>query len=393
MLRVMSDFLSAADGQKVTLLGLLDMSAAFDCVDHTILLRRLQQGFGLAGDVINWIRSFLTGRTQQVVYNGTMSTVQPVHFGVPQGSVLGPILYILYTTELELIVERCGMKLHQYADDCQIYVSVKVKDREDPAAAAAVNKLSKCLTDVNCWLSASRLRLNPAKTQVMWLGSSQQLRKVDINEISILATSIKVSETARDLGVMIDSQMSMATHVSALCRSCYYQLRQLRPVAESLSVDASKALVHAFVSSRLDYCNSLLYGIADGLLLKLQSIQNAAARLITRARRRDHITPVLRELHWLPVRQRIKFKVACFAYQSLSNQAPEYLSADCRLVTGSLRSADTRTCIVPRTQNSFGDRSFSTSGPYLWNTLPKDIRQADISYFHFRRLLKTFLFQ
>jgi hypothetical protein len=393
MLRVMSDFLSAADGQKVTLLGLLDMSAAFDCVDHTILLRRLQLGFGLSGDVINWIRSFLTGRTQQVVYNGTLSTAQPVHFGVPQGSVLGPILYILYTTELEGIVERCGMKLHQYADDCQIYVSVKLRDREDPAAAAAVNRLSACLIDVNRWLSSSRLRLNPAKTQVMWLGSSQQLQKVNITDISILSTSVKVNETARDLGVTIDSQLSLTAHVSMICRSCYYQLRQLRSVTDSLSVDASKALVHAFVSSRLDYCNSLLYGIADGLLQKLQSVQNAAARLITRSRRRDHIAPVLRELHWLPVRQRIKFKVACLVFQSLSNQAPEYLSADCRLVTGSLRSADTRTCAVPRTHNSFGDRSFSTSGPYLWNTLPKDIRQADISYIHFKRLLKTFLFQ
>ena len=152
-------------------------------------------------------------------------------------------------------------------------------------------------------------------------------------------------------------------------------------------------LVHAFISSRLDYCNSLLYGIADGLLQKLQSIQNAAARLITRARRQDHITPVLRELHWLPVRQRIKFKVACLVFQSLSNQAPDCLIADCRLVTGSLRSADTRTCAVPRTHNGFGDRSFSTSGPCLWNTLPKDMRQADVSYTHFKRLPKTSLFQ
>ena len=140
------------------------------------------------------------------------------------------------------------------------------------------------------------------------------------------------------------SQMSMAAHVSALCRSCHYQLRQLRSVIGSLPADASKVLVHAFISSRLDYCNSLLYGIADGLLQKLQSIQNAAARLITRARRRDHITPVLRELHWLPVRQRIKFKVACLVFQSLSSHAgtgKDYLIADCRLVAGTRRSVDT----------------------------------------------------
>jgi len=388
MLRVLSDFLTAADGRKITLLSLLDMSAAFDCVDHVILLRRLELGFGLTDDVIKWIRSFLTGRTQQVAYNGTMSTTQPVLFGVPQGSVLGPILYVLYTAELERIVDRHEMKLHQYADDCQIYVSVPVSD-----ASVAADRLSACLADVNRWMSASRLRLNPSKTQVMWLGSRQQLQKVDISDISVLATAVRVTEVARDLGVMIDSQMSLAAHVSAVCRSGFHQLRQLRPLVGSLSADATKTLVHAFVSSRLDYCNSLLYGIADGLLQKLQSIQNAAARLVTGSRRCDHITPVLRELHWLPVRQRIKFKVACFVFQSLSSQAPDYLSDDCRLVTGSLRSADSRTCLVPRTYNRFGDRSFTASGPHLWNTLPKDIRQADLCYANFKRQLKTFLFR
>ena len=152
-------------------------------------------------------------------------------------------------------------------------------------------------------------------------------------------------------------------------------------------------LVHAFISSRLDYCNSLLYGITDGLLQKLQSVQNAAARLVTGARRRDHITPVLRDLHRLPVRQRIAFKIACVVFQSLSGQAPEYLINDCRLVTGSRRSSDSRMCCVPRTHNRFGDRSFTASGPHLWNSLPKDLRQADLSYEHFKRQLKTHLFR
>jgi hypothetical protein len=192
---------------------------------------------------------------------------------------------------------------------------------------------------------------------------------------------------------VIDSQLSLAAHVSALSRSGYYQLRQLRSVVNLLSGGASRLLVHAFISSRLDYCNSLLHGIADGLLQKLQSVQNAAARLVTGARRWDHITPVLRELHWLPVRQRIEFKLACLVFQSLSGQTPEYLSSGCHLVTGSLRSADSRTCIVPRTHNRFGDRSFSVSGPRLWNSLPTVLRQTTVEYNSFKRQLKTFLFR
>jgi Reverse transcriptase (RNA-dependent DNA polymerase) len=186
--------------------------------------------------------------------NGTRiaCSISLVFFGVPLGSILGPILYVLYIAELESIVDRHEMKLHQYADDCRIYVIVPVSD-----ASAAVDRLSACLADVNRSLSASRLRLNLSKTQVMWLGSHQQLQQVDISEISVLATVVRVTEVARDLGVMTNSEMSLAAHVSAVRRSGFHQLRQLRPLVGLLSVDATKTLVHAFVSSRLDHHHHL----------------------------------------------------------------------------------------------------------------------------------------
>ena len=134
--------------------------------------------------------------------------------------------------------------------------------------------------------------------------------RVDCHDVLVLGTHVAISDTARDLGVVIDRELSLAAHVTAVCRSGYNQLRQLRPVVRSLSVNATKTLVQAFISCRLDYCNSLLFGISDGLLRRLQSVQNAAARLVTGARRCDHITPVLRQLHWLPVRQRVVFKIA-----------------------------------------------------------------------------------
>ena len=154
-------------------------------------------------------------------------------------------------------------------------------------------------------------------------------------------------------------------------------------------------LVQAFISCRLDYCNSLMSGMADSLLQKVQSVQNAAARLVSGASRRDHITPVLRELHWLPVRQRIHFKLGCLMYKSLSGQTPQYLADDVQLVADSgrrrLRSARYRTCVVPRTHNSFGHRSFSAAGPRVWNALPPELRH-DISFGLFRRKLKSHSF-
>ena len=136
----------------------------------------------------------------------------------------------------------------------------------------------------------------------------------------------------------------------------------LRQAVWSLSEDASKTLVQAFVSCRLDYCNSLFFGISEGLMNRLQSVQNAAARLVTGTRRSDHISPVLRQLHWLPVRQRVDFKVATLVHQSLSGISPSYLANDCRLVADArerrLRSTASRTCIVTRTYSTFGDRAF-----------------------------------
>ena len=162
MLRVWSDILTAADTRQVTLLGLLDLSAAFDCVDHDLLLHRLQLSFGLTGVVLEWIRSFLTDCTQEVAYGSQLSARQPLLFGVPQGSVLGSLLYVLYTAELTHVVARHGMNLHQYADDSQVYISVVVRN-----TASAVLRFSACVAGVNDWMRASRLRLNAAKTQVM----------------------------------------------------------------------------------------------------------------------------------------------------------------------------------------------------------------------------------
>jgi len=165
-------------------------------------------------------------------------------------------------------------------------------------------------------------------------------------------------------------------HIAALCRTGFYQLRQIRPAIRSLTTDAAKTIVQAFIACRLDWCNSLLYGVPENLLRKVQSVQNAAARLLTNTRRRVHITPVLRQLHWLPVERRVKFKIACLAHQSIT----------------SLNSTDIPILPTFNSSLSMVDRSFAVAGPHVWNSVPATIRQIT-SNGQFRQHLKTHLFR
>ena len=246
-------------------------------------------------------------------------------------------------------------------------------------------------------MASNRLKLNEDKTQVIWLGTRQQLSKVTTHVLTLPNATVQFSGVVNDLGVLLDSQLTMADHVAALSRSCFFQLRQLRSIKQSLSSEATTKLVHAFISSRLDYCNSLLVGVTGQLLHRLQVIQNAAARLVTGATRYEHMTPVLRSLHWLPVRRRITFKIAVTVYKCLHGLAPPYLTECCTLTSSDagrhhLRSAYTRQLIIPRTRTSYGDCSFAVHGPVVWNCLPHDLRSTDLSLATFRNRLKTFLF-
>ena len=189
------------------------------------MLHGLEVAFGLTNTTLEWIRSFVTDRTQQVSYCGRLSPIQRVLFGVPQWSVLSPLLYVLYTAKLELIVACHGLRLHIYADDCQVYLNMSVED-----VPVAVSKFAACVVDINAWLSACRLRLNAAKTQLFWIGLIQLLDRVDCHNVLVLGTCVAISDTARDLGVVIDRELSLAAHVTAVCLSGYNQLCQLRLV-------------------------------------------------------------------------------------------------------------------------------------------------------------------
>ena len=236
-------------------------------------------------------------------------------------------------------------------------------------------------------MSSNWFKLNTDNTQLIWSGSRHRLQEVGVNAVHLGANAINFQTTVGNLGVTIDSQMTMTAHVRRICRTSFHQLRQLRTVRRSLSSEACTVLVHAFVTSRLDYCNSLLAGISDSLLLHLQSILRVADCLFMRKGKFDPIpisNDIRDHLHWLPIPQRVQFKLGLLVYKCLHGGAPPYLAE--MLVQNSdvpalrsLRSTARGCLVIPRTKtDTIGPRSFATADPTFWNSLPTHLRDDSI---------------
>lgn len=239
----------------------------------------------------------------------------------------------------------------------------------------------------------NRLMINDGKTVFMLIGNAPHLKKLSIDSINVGSESISVSEGSKNLGVTFDSAMSMKSHINTVCQSGYYHLRNIARVRKCLTSNACITVVHAFISSRLDYCNTLLVGVPQCHLNKLQRLQNSAARLITFTRKYEHITPVLYDLHWLPVRERIQFKILLLTYKALHGKAPAYIAEmlsyrDSR----SSRYMDSVPLHVPKVSRvTFGGRCFSVVAPTMWNKLPLAIRNST-TVESFKSKLKTHIF-
>ena len=220
------------------------------------------------------------------------------------------------------------------------------------------------------------LQLNESKGEIILFGSTTAVANI---KAGLGSLSLLVKPQVRNLGVLFDSDLRFNKQVSAVVSSCFYQLRTISKIKSFLSSQHLQRVIIMLIFSRIDYCNSLLSGIAKGTINRLQLVMNAAARLLTRTKMREHITPVLASLHWLPVEYRIKFKTLMFVFKALNGLAPHYISEliDYASKARSLRSEDKKLLKVPRSNLvTRGDRAFAVAAPQLWNDLPLDIKTA-----------------
>ena len=332
VIAVHNDFARNVDWtDQVSVLVLLDSNAAFDTVDHNIFLDILEYRFGITGLVLKWYQSYLADRTPTFQVGLDRSIAFIIDCSIPQGSVLGPLKFVAYIEELPSVIETYELAHHLYSDDTRIADHFQLTQ-----AAAAITNIEHCVESVHVWCTAKRLQLkptkrlqlnptkrlqlnptkrlqlNPTKSEIIWFGSRTSLHHLHGVHLGlhICADIITPFFVVLDLGVLLNSELSMISHVTKISSVCYYQLRHLKQVRRVLGENITARLVSTFVISRMDYCNAILAGLPQSTMAPFQRVQNAAVRMFKSLGSRDHITEARRNMHGLHIKYRVVIRRA-----------------------------------------------------------------------------------
>ena len=274
--------------------------------------------------------------------------------------------FSLFISPIAHIVSSYGLLQQQYADDTRLYVAISKDNYNTPVA-----KLELCLSTLHTWFCYNGLALNPDKSEAIMFGTTQRSRSLPITStINVAGTLVQVSNQIRILGVTLDSRLSFDAHISALSKSYLYHTRALRHVRSNLTLDSSKNIACSLVGCSLDYAKSTLVGISAKNVSRLQCLQSTLARVVTCQRGRISISNTLQELHWLPIKWRIDYKVATLTYKLLVNQHLRSRITSKIFRRAQRSSADDRQLEPCLSHTKIGSRAFRCAAPAIWNCLP-----------------------
>ena len=383
--KVTNDLLLACDQKTPTLVMFLDLSAAFDTVDQEKLLDILHDDIGVRGMALEWFDAFLRNRTQKVKIGDEYSSEVNLDYGVAQGSILGPKLFNIYTKPFPSELKVLSISVEGYADDNQLLKKFNLVFQFE-VLGEGINETFKV---IERWMLENFLKLNGGKTQIMIVLPECMKSELIINGTFINGSCIRFVESAKNLGVYIDSTLSMDGQVQKVVSSCFGTIRLLSRIKYFLTIEQLQVLVCSLILSIMDYCNLLYYGLSAKNLDKLQSVQNSAARLVCKVNGYDKVSSgeLCKKLHWLKVRERVVYKVLITVFKCLNGSAP----VDLRELLHLTRSSRSKKLESKKCNGVMGDRAFSVCGPRLWNALPVRLRLVE-ELDDFKKDLKTYLF-
>ena len=373
--------LSKVSKKTSVLMISLDLSSAFDTVQHDILINILKNSFQFSGTVANFFDSYLRNRTMKVLIPNALSESIKQETGVPQGSILGPILFLLYLSPLFDKLDELKCVYHFYADDSQFFF--EVTDRQlEPTYEEILGEIELCFTSL-------KLKLNKDKTDIIvfkhTLNRSFSLQVTPFGDPLIEKQRIKI------LGFLLDTSLSLEDQISSVRKSCFYYLRKLFSCRQFLDKELKTLFVRCYVLSRLDYCNVLYLGLPESKLKKLQNVQNVAPRFVFNQPRFSRTSELMKKLHWLPIKQRIQYKAGCLMHKVKHGKPPTYLKDLFQLNSSSSNPSRRELFQVPAVKTNYEKRAFMNSGCYYWNSLPSYVRNES-NYKCFKTMLKTLLF-
>ena len=386
LLKAVNDLLLACDNQMPSVVMLLDLSAAFDTVDQIKLLEILEVEIGIKGTALKWFASFLLNRTQKVKIGDDHSAITNLLYGVAQGSVLGPPLFNIYIRPLRRFLQVTFFTLFGFADDHQL-----IKSFLPIFQVHALGKdIQLCFDKISDFMCEFFLKLNANKTKILVIMPPSLAHEVRIKGTFVDGTCIRFVHSAKNLGIILDEELSFSKQITKLVKSCYFTIRNLSRIQPFLTLQQLQTFVCACIFSQLDYCNALYFGINENLINKIQSVQNSAVRLLKKKSGQFGVSThaYIRKCHWLRVRERIMFKLCLLMHKGMHHRnSPLWLQ---NLISFNVSERTLKLVQLPF-KSAYGKRSFTRTGPRLWNLLPAKVKDhSDTTVFN--TALKTFLF-
>ena len=386
LLKCTNDWYLNIENGTYTSVTFIDLKKAFDTVNHEILINKLKL-YGVAGKELRWFQSYLSNRKQCCKVNGKLSDLGEVTCGVPQGSCLGPLLFIIYINDLPLSIKHS--QVNMYADD----TSLSFSSNSISTINEKVNEDLECL---NTWLAGNKLSLNVAKTNSIVIGSRKKVK--DIQRTSAIKPSlvirdeeISMIEHTKYLGVHVDQYLSWDAHNAEMIKKISRALGMIRHAKQYLPLSVLQTMYRSMVEPYFRFCCPV-WGVCGATALnKLQKLQNRAARIVTNSPYRMSAPPIIKQLGWLTVNDLIETETLKMVYRSINHEAPDYLTGLFQRLseTSARQLRNTSTDLnVPFLRTACGQKCFSYRGAKLWNDLTRERKMAN-TFTQFKSSLKN----